>query len=348
MTRELPSDWGSRRERVYERDDYECQNCGRTGGPRGHAELHAHHNVPRHSGGTHRLSNLMTVCSDCHDAIHHEDVDAPSAGDARPAAKTEREAIEETIASPFTFCSNCRQREDVSPREASEFLEYDRRPREFLFRSRSHRIGTLCGPYRIRCGECGTLYARVKGNGEYTVLEPVEFDDDVSSNWYYGVLGSMLSYLTFIGILSASLTMPISMYYDIKHVRATTDRNPNAKFWVWPAVVPFLNLLVGYVYLNEVRNVEVESETAPVLETCPLCGFAATELPRRFPPDRIDCTECGARFEMAKLGLGDRVTLVDGDADRVGETHPLDEWQRMAQSAADDDLRTNLLDDADA
>jgi len=70
MRNEYPSDWNRRRKRVYRRDDYTCQNCGRRGGPYGNAELHAHHIVPKGNGGTHRLSNLKTVCKDCHAAIH--------------------------------------------------------------------------------------------------------------------------------------------------------------------------------------------------------------------------------------------------------------------------------------
>lgn len=70
MTKDYPSDWDSRRKKVYKRDNYTCQNCGRKGRKRGPAELHAHHIVPKSSGGTHQLSNLQTLCSDCHNAIH--------------------------------------------------------------------------------------------------------------------------------------------------------------------------------------------------------------------------------------------------------------------------------------
>lgn len=75
---DYPSDWDSRRKDVYARDDYTCQNCGRTGGPSGNAELHAHHIVPKSKGGSHAKSNLVTVCKDCHDAIHGN-ARAPSA-----------------------------------------------------------------------------------------------------------------------------------------------------------------------------------------------------------------------------------------------------------------------------
>lgn len=67
---EYPPDWDSRRKEVYRRDNYTCQNCGVKGGPNGGAELHAHHIVPKSKGGTHKLSNLKTVCSQCHNAIH--------------------------------------------------------------------------------------------------------------------------------------------------------------------------------------------------------------------------------------------------------------------------------------
>lgn len=65
-----PSDWNSRRKNVYERDGYECQNCGAYGGTNGDAELHAHHIVPISNNGTHKMSNLVCMCRRCHDAIH--------------------------------------------------------------------------------------------------------------------------------------------------------------------------------------------------------------------------------------------------------------------------------------
>jgi len=77
MGQDYPSDWDIRRKKVYKRDNYRCQNCGVCGGPKGNAELHAHHIVPKSNGGSHKLSNLQTVCSACHNAVHG-DVTAPT------------------------------------------------------------------------------------------------------------------------------------------------------------------------------------------------------------------------------------------------------------------------------
>ena len=74
MTRDYPGDWNDRRKRVYKRDDHECQNCGDKGSHRGDAEIHAHHVVPKSKGGSHRESNLITVCKNCHHAIHGDEV----------------------------------------------------------------------------------------------------------------------------------------------------------------------------------------------------------------------------------------------------------------------------------
>lgn len=70
MSTNYPPDWDSRRKRVYRRDNFTCQNCGSQGGPKGDAELHAHHIVPKAKGGSHNVSNLKTICKDCHNAIH--------------------------------------------------------------------------------------------------------------------------------------------------------------------------------------------------------------------------------------------------------------------------------------
>lgn len=65
-----PSDWPQRRVRVYRRDNYECQSCDAKGGKNGDHELHAHHIVPISDDGTHNMSNLLTLCKDCHNKVH--------------------------------------------------------------------------------------------------------------------------------------------------------------------------------------------------------------------------------------------------------------------------------------
>lgn len=67
---DYPDDWDERRQRVYIRDGYQCRECGKLGGVNGGAELHAHHFVSPSQGGTHQLSNLRTLCADCHSSEH--------------------------------------------------------------------------------------------------------------------------------------------------------------------------------------------------------------------------------------------------------------------------------------
>lgn len=65
-----PSNWDKIRKRVYRKDGYRCSKCGKGGGWKGDAELHAHHITPIAKGGTHDLSNLTTLCYSCHEAEH--------------------------------------------------------------------------------------------------------------------------------------------------------------------------------------------------------------------------------------------------------------------------------------
>lgn len=52
---------------VLHRDNYRCQS----GQKKTHnATLHVHHKVFRSQGGTDAPNNLITLCSDCHDALH--------------------------------------------------------------------------------------------------------------------------------------------------------------------------------------------------------------------------------------------------------------------------------------
>lgn len=79
MASNRPSNWNALRKQVYQRDNHECQNCGRKGGQHGSVELHAHHGVPLEKGGVNKISNLKTYCKRCHKAIHSDEKKAPTA-----------------------------------------------------------------------------------------------------------------------------------------------------------------------------------------------------------------------------------------------------------------------------
>ena len=49
---------------MYKRDRYHCRFCRTTHG------LTPHHIVYRSQGGTDDLSNLLTLCIKCHNAVH--------------------------------------------------------------------------------------------------------------------------------------------------------------------------------------------------------------------------------------------------------------------------------------
>lgn len=69
QTRTYPHDWDERREKVIERDSFECQmcNCSRdehrdTFG----RDFHVHHIQPICDDGSHEIENLITLCLVCH------------------------------------------------------------------------------------------------------------------------------------------------------------------------------------------------------------------------------------------------------------------------------------------
>ena len=47
------------------RDDYKCQCCGKK-----NCRLEVHHLLPRSRGGSDKLANLITLCTDCHSLAH--------------------------------------------------------------------------------------------------------------------------------------------------------------------------------------------------------------------------------------------------------------------------------------
>lgn len=70
MQRGSSDEWDDVRRRVYDRDNWQCQSCGRMGNHHGDAQLHAHHIVERSKGGGDELSNLITLCDRCHAKYH--------------------------------------------------------------------------------------------------------------------------------------------------------------------------------------------------------------------------------------------------------------------------------------
>jgi len=60
-------DWESIVPAVRERDRNRCQNCLAEGDD---VTLNTHHVVPRGQGGSNRMSNLLTLCKQCHAAAH--------------------------------------------------------------------------------------------------------------------------------------------------------------------------------------------------------------------------------------------------------------------------------------
>lgn len=89
MPDSYPSDWDTRRKKIYSRDDYTCQNCGIKGKNHGSTELHAHHIVPVSKGGSHDTNNLVTICDQCHKSIHNESKMARTEANRREKASPE-------------------------------------------------------------------------------------------------------------------------------------------------------------------------------------------------------------------------------------------------------------------
>ncbi|WP_321112976.1 HNH endonuclease [Halorussus salinisoli] len=97
-----PDDWDTRRRKVYRRDEWTCQNCGKKGGPKGETQLEAHHIVPVGVGGNHSLSNLVTLCHACHTMVHGQPNTNPGPSIAKQESVTSTTSSNTSDASPST------------------------------------------------------------------------------------------------------------------------------------------------------------------------------------------------------------------------------------------------------
>lgn len=110
----------SRREKVYKRDNYTCQNCGVKGGTRGNATLNAHHIVPKESGGDDVMSNLISLCEECHHSVHY-DQKAPTA-ETHQSQETSQDSSKK-VSNPFKNCPVCGSGEIGQHNSANETLQ---------------------------------------------------------------------------------------------------------------------------------------------------------------------------------------------------------------------------------
>ncbi|WP_135829859.1 HNH endonuclease [Halorussus halobius] len=158
MSQNYPDNWDSRRKRVYRRDDYTCQNCGLEGGPRGNATLHAHHIVPKSKGGEHKLSNLQTLCENCHNAVHN-DVQAPTSKKQRSGKSSQTQ--QKKIPNPFKKCPICGVEEVSHHPSANETLQCTH-CWSTLTKAKSDRLELRVGP-RGHQGTVGPFSPRENG-----------------------------------------------------------------------------------------------------------------------------------------------------------------------------------------
>lgn len=90
-------EWDEAREAALRRDVWSCQNCGDTVGKRHNPtvkEAQIHHKTPVSEGGSNDLSNLITLCADCHKKQHQKNSTAKSRYRAT-ITDTDRENIAE-------------------------------------------------------------------------------------------------------------------------------------------------------------------------------------------------------------------------------------------------------------
>lgn len=67
-----PPDWNERRKIVLRRDSYRCQHCRIRSTRLDDISLDVDHIIPKSKGGTHEVSNLRTLCPECHSNRHPE------------------------------------------------------------------------------------------------------------------------------------------------------------------------------------------------------------------------------------------------------------------------------------
>lgn len=92
---DYPDNWGTIRQEVKARDNYTCTNCGIRGGRISPVTFHIDHIIPVGRGGSHKKTNLRTLCTSCHNERpgHSISTKRPSSPKTAQEVKQERERL---------------------------------------------------------------------------------------------------------------------------------------------------------------------------------------------------------------------------------------------------------------
>lgn len=121
-----PSNWDSLARQTNKRDNWTCQKCSAQGGPYGNAKLAAHHMIPKSSGGSDDVDNLITVCHSCHEEEHGHSIPegvgslSYSAGSGASGTSPAKSSLSNSTSSRPTGDGNRRDESSSSQSVSSE------------------------------------------------------------------------------------------------------------------------------------------------------------------------------------------------------------------------------------
>lgn len=136
------------RQYVLKRDNYTCQCCGCTSTEKKPVKFHVHHIESRMTGGN-SPKNLITLCPDCHKAIHK----GTKMLDGKKRGKSMRDAAFMGIMRK-TLVAMLREQLDISVQETYGFITKSHREQNGI--EKSHRADARCiarGWSTVPCAE---------------------------------------------------------------------------------------------------------------------------------------------------------------------------------------------------
>lgn len=122
----------------------------------------------------------------------------------------------------------------------------------------------ICPHCGVRNEKAGSTSNKSTTSPPSTTHDPTQFTTTVSGDWYYAIGGSVGLWIVALMFSSASsilgsiagfsmliawAVMPVGMYFDKQYLRANSEWNPNALLWILAAIIPFISIIAGAVYL---------------------------------------------------------------------------------------------------
>lgn len=157
---------------VLDRDGHSCKKCKKSG-----IKLHVHHVVPRSNGGSNEPKNLITLCAECHEALHKGEFTI------KGKVSLTKHATEVSVVS--SVLRKCFGKFTETFGSDTKYIR-----EQLLHLPKTHyndAIAICLGENIVKQDSCGVLYRRCVSKGDYQQTKGKRSEIKIPTGKLYGL-----------------------------------------------------------------------------------------------------------------------------------------------------------------